>query len=65
MELANINLEDYNASSWIVSRTSDHISPSKKAIEIWDIMIQIVNGVQFIHQNKEVHRDLKPRNSIF
>lgn len=30
--------------------------------QILEIMVQIVNGVAFIHDQNEVHRDLKPRN---
>ena len=32
---------------------------------IWGIMVQIVNGLMFIHGQGEVHRDLKPQNSSF
>jgi serine/threonine protein kinase len=32
---------------------------------IWGIMVQISNGLLFIHNQGEVHRDLKPQNSIF
>ena len=38
-------------------------SPSK-AIQIWQVMKQIADGVTFIHAHNEVHRDLKPKNSI-
>ena len=29
-----------------------------------DIILQITNGVQFIHHNKIIHRDLKPANVL-
>src|SRR4051794_35156360 len=32
------------------------------ASEIADIMIQVLNGLVFLHDRNEVHRDLKPRN---
>ena len=32
---------------------------------IWGIMVQIANGLLFIHEQGEVHRDLKPQNSTF
>jgi len=32
---------------------------------IWGIMVQITNGLMFIHEQGEVHRDLKPQNSNF
>ena len=30
--------------------------------EIADIMIQVLNGLVFLHSHNEVHRDLKPKN---
>jgi serine/threonine protein kinase len=29
---------------------------------MWQIMMDICSGVAFIHEQKYVHRDLKPRN---
>lgn len=31
---------------------------------IWNIMKDITNGVAFIHNHMEVHRDIKPTNGI-
>ena len=40
--------------------------PSSMGVQfIWGIMVQIVNGLMFIHGQGEVHRDLKPQNSSF
>src|SRR5271155_1500029 len=51
MELCDKNLEQY-------------IQTSNVDIEgIWAIMRDVTDGVAFIHSHKEVHRDLKPRNS--
>lgn len=32
--------------------------------DVWDIMTQIASGVVFIHEQREIHRDLKPRNGM-
>lgn len=39
-------------------------SSSVKAMQIWNVMRQIAGGVAFLHDHNEVHRDLKPHNSI-
>ena len=62
MELCDVNLEDYNKANWVVMRSTEFISYSKWAVEIWTIMKDIASGLEFIHGNNEVHRDLKPRN---
>ena len=50
MELCDMNLEQY-------------IQTSPVEIDrIWEIMKDISDGVTFIHNHNEVHRDLKPRN---
>jgi len=51
MELCDRNLEEY-------IQTSD-----VEINGVWGIMRDITDGVAFIHSHKEVHRDLKPRNS--
>jgi serine/threonine protein kinase len=61
MELCAYNLDDY------LSRTPMfHFSPSLlahvKTMEACEIMLQISNGVAYLHGYGEVHRDLKPRN---
>ena len=47
---AGSGLESGGRGSWLNSE------------EIWSILHQITNGVEFIHSHREVHRDLKPRN---
>jgi serine/threonine protein kinase len=68
MELCELNLEDYIERKWtslIIRKVSyfTNDQPSRmRASQIWDIMQDISSGVAFIHSNKEIHRDLKPRN---
>lgn len=57
MLLCDSSLEDFIQS---------HYS-NRKQIEmplIWRIMEHIASGVAFIHEHREVHRDLKPQNSL-
>ena len=68
MELCDINLECYierqrNEAIEKKAPYSAGISPSRMD-QIWDIMQDITNGIAFIHSEKEIHRDLKPRNSM-
>src|SRR5271163_1839091 len=66
MELCSINLATYIYSETQVEGVPYFIKdapPSVKLIQIWNIMRQVANGVEFIHSQKEVHRDIKPHNS--
>lgn len=64
MELCNLNLEDYNKSNWTRIQYAHRIPIGSLELEIWNIMMQIANGLMFIHEQHEVHRDLKPRNGL-
>jgi serine/threonine protein kinase len=35
------------------------------ALEVVDTMVQILDGLVFLHENDEVHRDLKPKNGTY
>ena len=61
MELCATNLDSYNKASWALTQV-DSTPPGFMTIQIWDIMRQIGQGVDFIHENHLVHRDLKPAN---
>jgi len=69
MELCDINLE-----SWIERKWTEEIEkklayltgdfPSRmRMTQIWDVMEDVTSALGFIHSEKEIHRDLKPRNS--
>lgn len=58
MELCFCSLDEYNKSHWILA----HFDGCSNESRIWDIMMQIACGLKFVHEMKEIHRDLKPRN---
>jgi serine/threonine protein kinase len=71
MELCDMSLHYYihGERRYIFHDTAVAVSNDaplpKKMLNIWTIMFQITQGLAFIHSHKQVHRDLKPRNSMF
>jgi serine/threonine protein kinase len=70
MELCDLSLREYlypnantNYSAIGLPPFLKDLPQSSKATHIWNIMKQISAGVEFIHSEGEVHRDLKPGNS--
>jgi serine/threonine protein kinase len=69
MELCDFNLAAYIAAGWIPVinkglKTSEcPITPRQRMEQAFGIMLDVTNGIEFIHRKKKVHRDLKPRNS--
>jgi serine/threonine protein kinase len=78
MDLCDSNLHDYIYGARMAERLlaedpSEGPSPVYTTREcdllvklrnIWAIMTHISDGLEFIHANGQVHRDLKPRNGI-
>ena len=56
MELCDFNLETYMHNDNIL--VNDHLATVS-------IIVQIVDGLIFIHDHGEVHRDITPQNSVF
>ena len=71
MELCDMNLDKfiYQQLDWTPFTCPDHPAPDQhppvwwRTTECLDIMFQITNGLEFIHGQGHVHRDLKPHNS--
>ena len=59
MELCDFSLHDYNKCKRLVGQVE---GSSRDDRHIWIAMMQIANGLCFIHNNQEIHRDLKPSN---
>lgn len=66
MKLCELNLEQYiHDDSRLNPLRFLKNDPSEiKTMQIWNIMTQITTDVDFLHNHKEIHRDLKPCNNI-
>jgi serine/threonine protein kinase len=62
MELCEFNLEHYYKSNQVVSLVHQDISLELSEKRVWWIMLQIGDGLSFVHRKNLIHRDLKPRN---
>lgn len=74
MELCDFNLHTYIYQEWsskeelaaqvpFLSRV-DSFGPLAKISQIWNIMVDLANGVAFVHTSGYVHRDVKPKNGM-
>jgi serine/threonine protein kinase len=70
MELCDMNLENFIQRKWTAKMelllpymTTDS-GPRMRTVQIWNIMEDTSNGLAYIHGLNEIHRDLKPRNSM-
>lgn len=65
MELCDLTLQDfiYRQSPPNPSETMPYFAEGQSSVgQIWSIMSQIANGVEYIHQRQQIHRDIKPGN---
>jgi serine/threonine protein kinase len=66
----DMELCEYNLEVWIFRRMEEvenkpGLSAEQSRItQIWEIMLDIIRGIMYIHSQKQIHRDLKPRNGI-
>jgi serine/threonine protein kinase len=73
MERCDFSLDDYIHQSWpdeIAGKVPhfanrDALGPLAKLSQIYTIMIDISNGVAFMHGCGHVHRDLSPKNGRY
>jgi serine/threonine protein kinase len=66
MELCDINLGSYILGELPTEiHASFNVDASNRMVQVWKIMLDICNGVKFIHDHQEVHRDLKPNNGTY
>jgi serine/threonine protein kinase len=52
MELCDMNLDEYNKASWTVALI--HMGSEHKT-RTWKITSEIASGLQFIHEQGEIH----------
>lgn len=62
MELCEFNLEDFIREGWPDGPVVGPRFASREIFVVWNILRDIMKGLAFIHNLKEVHRDMKPRN---
>jgi serine/threonine protein kinase len=70
MELCHMNLNTYISRTWKnpvpkeLEPLTGPLTPREKIKMAMYIMVDIAEGVSYIHSHGEVHRDLKPENGI-
>ena len=67
MELCDMNLSDYIQSATPADPSKSLPRFIKRGgtdslLQIWTVMSQIASGVEYIHREQQIHRDIKPGN---
>ena len=73
MELCDFNLHDYIYQTWsqdVANKVPNFSNVDKlgtlgKLSQTYNIMIDLCNGLAFIHGSGFIHRDVKPRNGTW
>jgi serine/threonine protein kinase len=69
MELCAMNLGDFISGDFAMELGEQYFDPMSngngpRCLTIWNIMRDIISGLEYLHGQREVHRDLKPQNGI-
>jgi len=68
MELCDMSLDDFMHPKTPPDPSKSHLPSFVKSggkdllLQIWTVMGQIASGVEYVHRERQIHRDIKPGN---